>query len=121
MTEATLRNPADMTHERTGPHGASRSAVHRKLHSWTFLPFLQFFGGGIYAPDPSTYDPIEILLNAEGEERDNLTARWRDNKLSELNFVGVVVCYVSTLTSASISLCLYNLHHHHLTESSFDE
>lgn len=92
MTEATLRNPADMTYERTGPHGASRSAVHRKLHSWTFLPFLQFFGGGIYAPDPSTYDPIEILLNAEGEERDDLTARWRDNKLSELNFVGVVVC-----------------------------
>lgn len=92
MTEATLRNPADMTYERTGVHAASRSAVHRKLHSWTFLPFLQFFGGGIYAPDPSTYDPIEILLNAEGEERDDLTARWRDNKLSELNFVGVVVC-----------------------------
>jgi hypothetical protein len=66
--------------------------VHRKLHSWTCLPFLQFFGGGIYAPDPSTYDPIEILLNAETEdERDELTAKWRDNKLSELNFVGVVV------------------------------
>lgn len=95
MTEATLRNPADMTYERTDPHAGSRSAVHRKLQSWTFLPFLQFFGGGIYAPDPSTYDPIEILLNAEGEEQDVLTARWRDNKLSELNFVGVVVCHSS--------------------------
>jgi hypothetical protein len=74
------------------PLKPTRSTVHRKLHSWTCLPFLQFFGGGIYAPDPSTYDPIEILLNAETEdERDELTAKWRDNKLSELNFVGVVV------------------------------
>lgn len=80
------------------------SVVERKLHSpsWTFLPFLQLFGGGIYAPDPSTYDPIEILLNAEDDEadedglteRDRLTARWRDNKLSELGFVGVVVSFV---------------------------
>ena len=74
------------------PLKPTRSAVHRKLHSCTCLPFLQFFGGGIYAPDPSTYDPIEILLNAETEdERNELTAKWRDNKLSELNFVGVVV------------------------------
>lgn len=59
---------------------------------WSLLGFLQFFGGGIYAPDPSTYDPIEILLNTEDEEeKDNLTIRWRDNKLSELSFVGVVV------------------------------
>jgi hypothetical protein len=74
------------------PLKPTRSTVHRKLHSCTCLPFLQFFGGGIYAPDPSTYDPIEILLNAETEEEKNeLTAKWRDNKLSELNFVGVVV------------------------------
>jgi hypothetical protein len=59
---------------------------------WTFLRVLQFFGGGIYAPDPSTYDPIEILLNtSDAEERDELTTRWRDNKLRELSFVGVVV------------------------------
>jgi hypothetical protein len=52
----------------------------------------QLFGGGIYLPDPSTYDPIEILLNTEDDkDRDELTMRWRDNKLSELNFVGVVV------------------------------
>lgn len=42
--------------------------------------------------------PIEILLNAEDtEERDTLIARWRDNKLSELNFVGVVVCFSHSL------------------------
>ncbi|XPS70940.1 hypothetical protein M3J09_003136 [Ascochyta lentis] len=64
---------------------------HKQLRNWTFTPFLQCFGGGIYAPDPSTYDPIEILLNASDEdEQKELTARWRDNKLSELNFVGVV-------------------------------
>ncbi|KAF2831838.1 hypothetical protein CC86DRAFT_365777 [Ophiobolus disseminans] len=58
---------------------------------WSILNLLQFLGGGIYAPDPSTYDPIEILLNTEDEkERDDLTRKWKDNKLSELNFVGVV-------------------------------
>jgi hypothetical protein len=53
----------------------------------------QMFGGGIYLPDPTTYDPVEILLNTQDiDERNELTKRWRDNKLSELNFVGVVVC-----------------------------
>jgi hypothetical protein len=52
----------------------------------------QLFGGGIYLPDPSTYDPVEILINTEDRnDRNRLTERWRDNKLSELNFVGVVV------------------------------
>jgi hypothetical protein len=52
----------------------------------------QLFGGGIYLPDPSTYDPIEILINTEDRnDRNRLTEKWRDNKLSELNFVGVVV------------------------------
>lgn len=64
----------------------------RDSKRWSALHILQFFGGGIYAPDPSTYDPIEILLNTEDEkERDELTTKWRDNKLSELSFVGVVV------------------------------
>ena len=57
-----------------------------------FYRLLHFFGGGIYMPDSSTYDPIEMLLNAEDpEERDELTERWRDNRLAELSFVGVVV------------------------------
>jgi hypothetical protein len=57
------------------------------------LTVLQFLGGGIYAPDPSTYDPIKILLNTEDEKkRDELTTAWKENKLSELNFVGIVVC-----------------------------
>jgi hypothetical protein len=61
-------------------------------YRWSLMTVLQFFGGGIYAPDPTTYDPLEILLNTEDkDEQDDLTVRWRDNKLSELNFVGVVV------------------------------
>jgi len=52
---------------------------------------LNFFCGGIYAPDASTYDPIDILLNTENaEERDQLTEKWKDNRLNELGFVGVV-------------------------------
>ncbi|KAL6710334.1 hypothetical protein ACN47E_009280 [Coniothyrium glycines] len=73
------------------------SSSHQRLTSerdevgWSLMRILQFLGGGIYAPDPSTYDPIEILLNTEdGKEQDDLTTRWKDNKLSELSFVGVV-------------------------------
>ncbi|CAG5162110.1 uncharacterized protein ALTATR162_LOCUS6161 [Alternaria atra] len=70
-------------------------------HIWSLITVLQFFGGGIYAPDPTTYDPLEIILNTEDQdERDDLTVRWRDNKLSELNFVGVVAALLAgVLTS----------------------
>jgi hypothetical protein len=78
-----------------GNQDSSRQSSSRKGDhdgKWSALYVLQFLGGGIYAPDPSTYDPIEILLNTEDEEkRDTLTKQWRDNKLSELSFVGVVV------------------------------
>ncbi|KAF2855884.1 hypothetical protein T440DRAFT_385144 [Plenodomus tracheiphilus IPT5] len=88
--------------ERTPMLGSSSTLLGSSLHQrrsrepsrdnesavWSFM---RFFGGGIYAPDPSTYDPIEILLNTEDEgQRDDLTVKWRDNKLSELSFVGVV-------------------------------
>lgn len=40
----------------------------------------------------TTYDPIFALLNADTrDERDRLTENWRDHKLSELNFIGIVV------------------------------
>lgn len=40
----------------------------------------------------TTYGPIYRLLNTEDEkERDELTERWKENKLQELNFVGIVV------------------------------
>lgn len=40
----------------------------------------------------TTYDPIFALLNGNTEdERDRLTEKWRDHKLEELNFVGIVV------------------------------
>jgi hypothetical protein len=43
----------------------------------------------------TTYDPIYYLLNAEDDkERDELTQRWKDNKLQELSFVGIVVSYI---------------------------
>ncbi|KAF2182400.1 hypothetical protein K469DRAFT_752181 [Zopfia rhizophila CBS 207.26] len=65
------------------------------------LRFLHFLGGGIYAPDGSTYNPIEELLNAEDpEERDRLTERWKTNRLDELSFVGVVAALLAgVLTS----------------------
>lgn len=91
------------SHQRIGQESEGRR--------WTLMTVLQFFGGGIYAPDPTTYDPLEILLNTEDEdERDDLTIRWRDNKLSELNFVGVVVSHWGILvydhtTAIRLSRC----------------
>jgi hypothetical protein len=87
---------AHASNERTPMLGDSSRQGSPKVDDekqWSALHILQFFGGGIYAPDPSTYDPVEILLNTENEEKkDELTRQWRDNKLSELSFVGVVVC-----------------------------
>lgn len=72
-------------------HG--NNAPNTKKPRRTFFRFFDVFAGGIYAPDASTYDPIEILLNTEDPRlRDRLTGKWRDNRLSELSFIGVVVC-----------------------------
>lgn len=74
------------SHQRIGGDSHSHSK------KGAVVPLLRFLGGGIWLPDSTTYDPVEILINTEDEdERDELTIKWRDNKLSELNFVGVVV------------------------------
>jgi hypothetical protein len=74
-------------------HRNSTQGKNQKRSHW-FFRFIHFFGGGIYAPDASTYEPIEMLLNtSDPEEQDRLTELWRDNRLNELNFVGVVVSY----------------------------
>lgn len=53
----------------------------------------------------TTYDPIFALLNAETlEERDFLTGKWRDHKLEELNFIGIVVSTLSDVLYSSIRL-----------------
>jgi hypothetical protein len=89
---------------------------------WTLTHIVQLLGGGIYAPDPSTYDPIKILLNAEDEaKKDELTMKWRDNKLSELSFVGVVVCMVfPTCTFKSLIVHANSLSSNHWTQMSHD-
>jgi len=51
----------------------------------------------------TTYDPIFALLNADTtEEKDHLTEKWRDHKLAELNFVGIVV-------SSGLSIALFRM------------
>ena len=53
---------------------------------------LKIFRSGLIAPSETTYGSIMILLNCENqEEQDNLTRQWRDHKLNELSFIGVVV------------------------------
>ena len=45
----------------------------------------------LLAPWPLMHDPIKSLLNAEEAEADILTAKWRDSKLAELNYIGITV------------------------------
>ena len=101
----TYDSDTEAAHERTTLLGGSGTTIGTpdslKPPKGRVLRFLHFFGGGIYAPDASTYDPIEIMLNEEDpKEKDRLTEVWRDNRLAELNFVGVVVrhCLIGSLT-----------------------
>ena len=50
----------------------------------------------VLAPWHSMHDPIKSLLNAEEEEADMLTARWKDSKLAELNYIGITVRSLSS-------------------------
>jgi hypothetical protein len=104
MLHAPVRQPDDVEWRAAdqGTNAVTQAPLHpetsnkkrKRQSNCCFAP--QMFGGGIYLPDPSTYDPIEILLNTHDEgQRDGLVETWRDNKLSELNFVGVVVRTVS--------------------------
>jgi len=50
----------------------------------------------MFSPKSMSFDAITVLLNSpERDERDRLTERWRDHKLSELNFVGVVAALLT--------------------------
>ena len=85
------RDEEDPRDERTALLHEHQVSSETKENPSALPRMLNFFWGGIYAPDASTYDPIEILLNAESaEERDMLTERWKNNRLNELGFVGVV-------------------------------
>jgi hypothetical protein len=54
---------------------------------------MKIFNGGLIAPADTTYATIMLLLNCnDQEEQDELTKQWRDHKLNELSFIGVVVC-----------------------------
>lgn len=92
----TYSDPEDPTDQRTPLLSHNSSGPETRTRKRWFPKVLNFLWGGIYAPDASTYGPIEILLNTEDvEERDRLTEKWRDNRLNELGFVGVVVRYCS--------------------------
>lgn len=51
----------------------------------------EFLRGGLIAPEQTTRKALSVLLNEDDpEEKDRLTEQWRDHKLAELNFIGVV-------------------------------
>jgi hypothetical protein len=52
----------------------------------------RFFSSGLVSPNSTVNGPVEVLLNTtDRKERDKLTEKWRDHKLAELNFIGIVV------------------------------
>ncbi|KZL84190.1 hypothetical protein CI238_02750, partial [Colletotrichum incanum] len=60
------------------------------------------FRGGLFSLPTLTYDPLVLLLNHdEKTERDRLTEKWKDNKLQELNFVGVVAALLANVLTST--------------------
>lgn len=56
------------------------------------MSVLNMFRSGLVAPSETTYDSMSELLNEnDPDEKNRLTEQWRDHKLQELNFIGVVV------------------------------
>jgi hypothetical protein len=47
-----------------------------------------------WAPYFSNASPMETLLNAPEDKKDELMSKWRDNKLAELNVVAVTVMFI---------------------------
>lgn len=59
---------------------------------------------GVFDANSTSYESIYLLLNADTEEeRDDLTRRWRDHKLAELNFVGTVVSISSYAVASQLT------------------
>lgn len=74
------------------PYSARATPANRFVYStyWMYAKVCQ--GVSIaFAPWPSMHDPIKSLLNADGREADDLTLKWKDAKLQELNYVGITV------------------------------
>jgi len=64
----------------------------RKVSQGRAATLVSYLGSGILSPKATTWEPIVLLLNERDKDyRNELTAQWRDNKLQELSFVGVVV------------------------------
>ncbi|KAJ4304825.1 hypothetical protein N0V90_000353 [Kalmusia sp. IMI 367209] len=107
MADAPLLGRADDASRSTGSR--IKNARNVDSNANIFLSIFKIFSGGLIAPADTTYATIMILLNNTDEEEQNeLTTKWRDHKLNELSFIGVVsplvaVCLVSTGSWPEIS------------------
>jgi hypothetical protein len=46
----------------------------------------------LFVPWQSNFKPLDALLNSAEDKKDSLTKIWKEQKLSELTYVGVAVC-----------------------------
>ncbi|KXH53982.1 hypothetical protein CSAL01_09865, partial [Colletotrichum salicis] len=78
----------------------SRSVKRKSSNAVSFI--VHIFRGGLFSPPTLTYDPLLLLLNHdEQDERNRLTEKWKDNKLQELNFVGVVAALLANVLTST--------------------
>ncbi|KAF2686088.1 hypothetical protein K458DRAFT_441723 [Lentithecium fluviatile CBS 122367] len=107
MADAPLLGGANDATRSTGSRLSNARNV--DSHAGKLRSVFKILRGGLIAPADTTYATIMILLNCDSaEERDKLTMQWRDHKLNELSFIGVVspltaVCLVSTGSWPEIS------------------
>ncbi|KAK2052597.1 hypothetical protein LY76DRAFT_598480 [Colletotrichum caudatum] len=86
--------------ERAGTRSTSSSFRDKSGGVTSFVT--NIFRGGLFSPPTLTYDPLVLLLNHDEEsERDRLTEKWKDNKLQELNFVGVVAALLANVLTST--------------------
>ncbi|KAG7119664.1 hypothetical protein HYQ45_014904 [Verticillium longisporum] len=82
--------------------GQSGNRDEDRSQTGSLATFLSIFHGGLVAPDSTTLDSLQAILNESDDAlRDDLTERWRDHKLQELNFVGTVGALLAACLSST--------------------
>ncbi|KXH60528.1 hypothetical protein CNYM01_00005 [Colletotrichum nymphaeae SA-01] len=83
-----------------GERSTLRSVKNQSSRAVSFI--VHIFRGGLFSPPTLTYDPLLLLLNHDDQdERNKLTEKWKDNKLQELNFVGVVSALLANVLTST--------------------
>lgn len=83
-------------------HDTSNDDGHRPVKSRSSFSFMNAIRSVLMAPNQTAHECVVMLLNEEDAERkDQLTEKWRNHKLEELNFIGVVGALLATVLTST--------------------